>query len=156
MLNRRRFFELANAELNRARRTEHEASLLAIDIDKFKRINDNYGHAAGDQVLVDLAARWAAALREYDILGRLGGEEFVVYLPDTDRVAAGVIAERLRYLTQVAPIFYERTRIEVTTSIGIAEFRDDCQSLEQLIADADKALYEAKNSGRNRVCLKAA
>ena len=155
-LSRHRFFELASAEISRMRRRGTAASLLAIDIDNFKQINDRYGHAAGDRVLIDLVSRWGGALREYDLLGRLGGEEFVVFLPETDRRLARIIAERLRCMTAAEPVEFDDVVIDVTTSIGIALCGPETESPERAVADADKALYEAKNSGRNRVCLDAA
>ena len=156
VLNRGRFFDLVSAEINRVQRNNGSACILAIDIDKFKRINDNYGHAAGDKVLKELSSRWTETLRDYDFIGRLGGEEFVIYLPDTDLEAADIIAERLRSVTSMKPVYFRENAISVTISIGIAIFSQNLASLEKMISAADTALYAAKNTGRNRVCQAAA
>lgn len=152
--SRRAFFELAERELLRARRTGRELSLLMLDVDHFKRINDERGHAVGDQVLVDLVARAATVIRAEDCFARIGGEEFVVLLPETDRPSALVVAERLR-TTMQQPAATEtakgRPAIPVyTISIGIAILRG-FESPHELMRRADAGLYAAKAMGRNRV-----
>ena len=122
-----------------------------IDIDIFKNINDSYGHHTGDQVIRDVAKRLAGSLREVDILGRFGGDEFNVLLPETDLFTASIVAERLRVSVQDAPILIETVPIKVTISIGVAKAAADMPNLDTLIGRADKALYLAKQRGRNRV-----
>lgn len=153
--SRRAFFEMAERELARARRTGHKLSLLVLDVDNFKAINDTSGHAAGDQVLVDIVLRAAAAIRSTDYFARIGGEEFAVLLPDTDRACALVVAERLRATLERMTSTDrsgagERRTAAYTVSIGLAVLRD-AESFHALMQRADAALYEAKASGRNLV-----
>jgi len=151
--NRRHFFELAHAEIERARRYHHPLSVIMIDVDEFKRINDTHGHLAGDQVLRAMAARCKAELRTVDVLGRYGGEELVVLLPETDMTGAVEAAERLRAAIASEPIVVDGSAISVTASFGVASWSADQDTrLEDVLDRADRALYEAKRSGRNRVC----
>ncbi|MBI3444616.1 MAG: GGDEF domain-containing protein [Magnetospirillum sp.] len=150
--NRRHFDHLAGLELDHARRMGRSFSLLALDIDHFKRINDTWGHAAGDEALKSFVAACRVALREYDILGRVGGEEFAVALPHTGLDGARVIAERLR--RQVEEMVVRPAKgdlFDLTVSIGISTNRDTDVSIASLLERADTALYRAKNGGRNRV-----
>jgi len=147
--NRRHFFALARGEVERSRRYKYPLSLIMFDIDHFKRVNDTYGHAKGDVVLQTIAQRCRQQLRETDIFGRYGGEEFVVLLPLTDIESARRVAERLR---QEAIAAGEETGVAgVTISLGLTTLDHDCSDPESLLDRADKALYAAKEAGRNRV-----
>jgi diguanylate cyclase (GGDEF)-like protein/PAS domain S-box-containing protein len=151
--NRRHFLELAEAEINRALRYRSSLSVLMIDVDFFKDVNDTHGHAAGDQVLCRLTDVCRAGLRETDPVGRIGGEEFAVLLPETDLVGAQDVAERLR--ASVAATAVSRADgpdLRFTVSIGVASFQQSDGSLDGLLRAADDGLYMAKRGGRNRVC----
>jgi diguanylate cyclase (GGDEF)-like protein len=151
--NRRFFTECANHELIRARRYQSPFSLLMIDIDFFKKINDSYGHQAGDAVLQIIAHICQKTVRNVDIVGRLGGEEFAIFLPEAGRAQALDAAERLRL--QIAEIEIEQKSgkaIRVTVSIGVVAVENTEASLAELLERADQALYAAKSTGRNRVC----
>jgi diguanylate cyclase (GGDEF)-like protein len=124
-----------------------------IDIDHFKEINDTYSHATGDQVLVELTRRWRESLREVDLLGRIGGDEFTILLPETELDAATLVAGRLLEEISQKPFSTESGDINVTVSIGIAGVGKEITDLQELLARADNALYNAKKSGRNRVIL---
>jgi diguanylate cyclase (GGDEF)-like protein/PAS domain S-box-containing protein len=149
--NRQHFFSLAKRELTRARRNRQPLAAFMLDVDYFKRINDTYGHAGGDAALRTLAARIAECVRNTDIYGRLGGEEFAVLLPDTDQAMAVMVAERLRKCVSEHPVDIgnEATR-QMTVSIGVAVFREG-DDLDHLLLRADEALYAAKNGGRDQV-----
>ena len=150
--NRRRFMQIAELELARAVRYDNALSFLMIDIDFFKRINDTYGHQFGDQVLVKLAEICSQVLREIDIIGRYGGEEFVVMLPQTGMEAACASADRLRSVIAEAAIPLERgLPVHFTVSIGVSSLSGKDDNLDWLLNQADEALYAAKNAGRNRV-----
>ncbi len=150
--NRRHFIELAERELKRSQRYGTPFSVVLFDADHFKRVNDTYGHDIGDQVLKTIAAASATMLRELDILGRFGGEEFTVALPQTDITGAQLLAERLRLLIGNTPIQAADGRdISITISLGIAEATATTSCLDELLKHADIALYRAKNNGRNRV-----
>ena len=127
-----------------ARRHERPLTIAIVDIDHFKSVNDTHGHAAGDRVLAAVAGSLREQLRAEDQLGRLGGEEFLVLLPDTDSAAAGHVAEKLRAEVAAAP-----TPVPVTVSIGVAGW--DGETPEDLLHRADEALYAAKQAGRDRV-----
>ncbi|MGB0127971.1 MAG: CHASE domain-containing protein [Rhodocyclaceae bacterium] len=151
--NRRHFLELAEAEINRAVRYGSALSVLMIDIDFFKAVNDTYGHAAGDQVLCRLTDICRAGLRETDPIGRMGGEEFAVLLPETDLAGAYDVAERLRGAIAATSVNQaEGLALRFTVSIGVASFVDRDASVGGLLRAADDALYMAKRGGRNRVC----
>ncbi|ABU56864.1 diguanylate cyclase [Roseiflexus castenholzii DSM 13941] len=150
--NRRSFFENARREFLRSQRTLRPLAVLMFDIDHFKSVNDTYGHAVGDQALRDLAERCRNQLRGIDIIGRYGGEEFAVALPDTDIDAAEHIAERLRTAVENTPFATAQGSISLTISIGVAVCHpDDQTTLDAIIDRADRALYLAKRSGRNSV-----
>jgi two-component system, cell cycle response regulator len=156
--NRRYFVRYLGAELKRARRFGTELSLLAIDVDHFKQINDKYGHAAGDAVLQKLVKRIQKSLpRDYDWCARLGGEEFAVVLPQTDLAGAAVVAERLRKAVEELPIHLSRGVRSITVSIGVSGLQAmptrDVTTADLLLADADRYLYKSKEGGRNRVSL---
>ena len=149
--NGRHFFEIGLDEINRARRNNHPMSLIMFDIDHFKRVNDRFGHAAGDKVLSKIAEICQNNLRSVDIIGRLGGEEFAVILPNTLSKYAFGVAEHLR--TQIETCFVEffENQINVTASFGISELREQDEKISEPIMRADEALYKAKAGGRNRV-----
>jgi diguanylate cyclase (GGDEF)-like protein len=149
--NRRSFFEMAGHEFERARRYGRPLSALMLDIDHFKRVNDTYGHAVGDQVLRALARRCREHLREIDLLGRYGGEEFAVLLPESDANSARNAAERLRRCVAEAPMDTTRGPLAITISLGAAALTEACPDLAALLDRADAALYAAKKAGRNRV-----
>jgi diguanylate cyclase (GGDEF)-like protein len=149
--NRQHFLELAELELQRARRYRHPLSAVMLDIDYFKQTNDTYGHAVGDQVLQTVAARCRQNLRDIDLLGRYGGDEFVVLLPENDSNGARIVAERLRRCAAETPVDTDRGPLNVTISLGVAALADDGPDLATLLNEADAALYRAKNAGRNRV-----
>lgn len=146
----------ADAEIARATRTDDPLALLLIDIDHFKRVNDVYGHLTGDEVLVSVADVMTQQLREYDVVGRFGGEEFVVLLPGADTLEACRVAERLRSRVRRMSVPADEAAVAVTISVGVAMFRTHGHDLIELMASADLALYRAKESGRDRVCLPAA
>jgi diguanylate cyclase (GGDEF)-like protein/PAS domain S-box-containing protein len=150
--NRRHFYELAERELSRAKRHGEPLSVLMLDVDHFKLFNDNYGHHAGDMVLQKLSGVCVHILREIDIMGRIGGEEFAILLPETDGAQAWETAERLRLGILGAPVQLELdATIFFTVSIGVASFAAADSSVEDLLRRADAALYAAKKAGRNRV-----
>ena len=143
---RRHMNEACLLELERSRRYGHVMSLLIMDLDHFKNINDSYGHQCGDRALVEFAARIHTLLRRSDLLGRFGGEEFLLLLPETSLEAALPIAERIRAMIDQAT-----TDPHYTVSIGVTTNRPDHDTLDTLLARADSALYQAKALGRNRV-----
>jgi diguanylate cyclase (GGDEF)-like protein len=160
LLNAATWQREASIELSRATRTRTPLAVAMIDIDHFKQVNDTYGHLAGDAVLATLSATLRALLREYDIIGRFGGEEFAILLPQTDMVKAEQITERLR--AKLAEITVTtgtgaggEAPLQVTVSIGVATLQAARRDLDELIAAADAALYRAKAQGRNQVCLSA-
>jgi len=151
--NRRDFYEQAEREISRHRRFQQPLSLLMIDIDHFKAINDRHGHAAGDEVLRQLAAQCRSTLRETDITARIGGEEFAVLMPQTGEDTAAEAAERLRHQLATHPALGpDGTAIAFTVSIGLTHFHERDADIADLLRRADTALYEAKETGRNRVC----
>ena len=148
---RRHFMQRFDDEYRRASRYGHQLSLLMLDIDHFKRFNDTYGHQAGDKVLVEAAKLYKRMVRSTDIVGRYGGEEFCILLPETYTKGAIAIAERLRQEMSNMTIMYKDAELKVTTSIGIATFPRDAKEPQDLIRKADIALYRSKEEGRNRV-----
>lgn len=155
VLNRSRFFELAEAEIARWRRFEQPVSALMVDIDRFKSINDSHGHAGGDEVLREVGRFFSSGLRSIDIVGRLGGEEFAILLPSIEPEGARSIAELLRAgVSTLRPTVGEET-VPVTISIGCAGLGGDIDTIDKLLKRADEALYEAKRTGRNRVVARA-
>ncbi len=146
----RHFYNLLENEINRARRYKHKLSLLMIDIDNFKKINDKYGHLAGDRILQEIASNIEQTIRQIDIPARYGGEEFAIILPETTCGAARVIAERLRKkIEDLSVVLDDGTILNVTISVGIAEFMIHAQNVKDLINCADIAMYKSKNDGRN-------
>ncbi len=153
VFNRRRFQEELDREFQRARRYSRPLSLILLDVDHFKRINDTYGHVSGDTVLRALAHGLESLLRPEQLLARVGGEEFVVLCPETARDGAGVLAERLRTACEALEVSSRGCRIGMTCSFGVAELEVAMLSSEELYAAADHALYMAKSAGRNRVVV---
>ena len=152
LFNRRHFAAEATAELARAHRTHSPSSILIADIDFFKKVNDQYGHPAGDQVLKEVANVLASNVRATDVVARLGGEEFIVLMPHTTRDGAMALAEKLRSSMDKHPMQVEAQTLAVTVSVGVSELAADQDgSFEDLYIAADTALYAAKSHGRNRV-----
>ena len=153
-LNLRSFYEMAERQLNLVRRHAEHLSILVLDADHFKRINDVYGHAGGDAVLRSLVTDIQPLLRREDALFRVGGEEFYALLPRTELEKALDVAERLRAMVEHMVVGHSGRQIRLTVSIGAAEIKHD-ETIQQCLHRADKALYEAKGRGRNRVMLEA-
>lgn len=155
LLNRRQLMSLLDAELKRARRYQSSVALVMIDLDYFKKINDERGHLTGDRVLIAVSAAMDHAVRDTDVVARYGGEEFVLLLPNTDRDGARELAERCRELIASTRVADERGLVTVTASLGIAAFPADTAdpTPDDLLAAADAALYRAKEAGRNQVVL---
>lgn len=152
LFNRRHFIKLANQELQRATRFNHPLSILVVDIDHFKRVNDTHGHHCGDNVLKKFAGVCRLAFREIDVIGRMGGEEFAILLPETSRAQACEAAERLRARIAATEVLLDQGQaIQFTVSIGVASLNSTDDTLDVLLSHADNALYEAKNAGRNQV-----
>jgi diguanylate cyclase (GGDEF)-like protein/PAS domain S-box-containing protein len=150
--NRRSFINSVKLELSRKERLKIPASLLILDMDFFKRINDTHGHQAGDKVLKHVADLVTSQLRPYDIFGRIGGEEFAIYLADTEKVKAYLIADRLRIGLYNSPVNIGSINVSVSVSIGLCVNTTEA-SFDDMYEQADIALYQAKKLGRNRVCL---
>ncbi len=151
--NRRSLFELGRVEFARAQRMKRPFCCMMLDLDHFKGINDAYGHMVGDQVLREFARRCSESVREIDLIGRYGGEELIILLPETDRPTSMNVAERLRKTVAAPPIKVFDKEIYVTVSIGVATQDENTTDLETLIARADQAMYIAKHKGRNRVAM---
>jgi diguanylate cyclase (GGDEF)-like protein/PAS domain S-box-containing protein len=161
-LNRRGFVEMARRELERFQRYGRPLSLILLDIDRFKEINDTYGHLAGDDVLRFVATRCEQNLRQVDLLGRIGGDEFVILLPETDQETAVGVAERIRHAIHAGTFYggegfekvlFSRPPPNLSVSLGVAQALTTGAGLEELIAQADAALYDAKKNGSNRVVV---
>lgn len=156
LANRRAFFQQADAAFAIASRYERPLALLMLDLDHFKHVNDSHGHAAGDAVLVHVANCLRRSVRHADLPARLGGEEFVVMLPETTLAEALETAERIRKtIEQEPPAEFEGRAIAVTASLGVAMMRSDSKGIEAILNEADMALYEAKEAGRNQVATAA-
>ena len=157
LANRRLFNFLIDREINRSRRYGRPVSLLMMDIDFFKRINDTWGHPAGDIVLRDLGALVRQSVRKLDVPVRYGGEEFAIILPETTLEEAVNLAERFRIMVERTVFSNGRERLPVTISIGIASIGNNSTaetiSQEEFLQIADGALYQAKQSGRNRIAV---
>lgn len=151
LLNRRRMGELLQAELSRVSRYGRGSSLLMLDLDRFKLVNDAFGHAAGDAALCHVAGICASTLRASDHMARWGGEEFLALLPETGLAGANHLAERLRREVAARPASHDGSTIPLTVSIGMAEISPADRTVDAIIARADDALYAAKRAGRNLV-----
>jgi two-component system cell cycle response regulator len=149
--NKRYLLEFLEREMARCARHERTMSLVLLDIDHFKQVNDQFGHLAGDAVLRDLAALLKARMRKEECLARYGGEEFALVLPETNRENAMLLAGRLRRLTQMHRFLFEGKRLPVTFSAGVAELRPGPLTALEFLKLADERLYEAKHKGRNQV-----
>ncbi len=154
ILNRRGLYTLGKVEFARSVRLERPFSVIMLDLDHFKKINDKHGHVIGDRVLQEIAARCTSCIRETDFIGRYGGEEIVILLPETGSKLSSEVAERLRLLIDDEPIEIKAgLKINISASFGVASRDENTGDLEKLIACADEAMYSAKSKGRNRVVL---
>jgi diguanylate cyclase (GGDEF)-like protein len=147
--NRVAFLEIFKQELNRAKRADANTGLLLLDLDHFKRINDGYGHLAGDAVLREMALRFKQNVRSYDVIGRFGGEEFLLALPGCDRAQLRKRAEAIRKAISDEPVRVDKIEIPVTVSVGATVASKGAKSVLSVLGVADRALYEAKDAGRN-------
>ena len=155
MRNRRAFYELGELAMAQAKRYDDPIAVISLDIDHFKKVNDTWGHATGDETLRLVALIIQRTIRTSDIAGRVGGEEFAIVLPRATPEQALAMAERLRAAMEKAPLYHDRGEIHFTSSFGVAVRDAENDTLDRLLAEADKALYEAKEGGRNRVvCAK--
>lgn len=149
--NRRHFMEVAQREWERARRYGNDAALLLVDADHFRRVNDRHGHLCGDELLRRIALSALGSLRHPDLLARSGGEELVVFLPQTDPLGALDVAERIRLRVQSLRLVWQGLEVGTTVSIGVAPLRPEQDSLDAMLQEADAALCAAKADGRNCV-----
>jgi len=154
LLNRRALYEAAHHECTRAQRENKPLSLMILDIDHFKDVNDMHGHIVGDQALAHIAKVLQKCKRSYDLVGRWGGEEFLLVLPGTDLREAGIVADRLRMEIQADPIHLPNdSYLSLNASFGVARVdTSNCLEFDKYIQHADRALYHAKQGGRNQVC----
>jgi len=152
VFNRRYYLERFKEEIERSRKFNYKFSCLMIDIDYFKGFNDRYGHIVGDAILRELSRTIQETIRQIDLIGRYGGEEFSIILSETDKDAAQFAAERIRLAVQNKHIRVYDEELKITVSIGISTYPYDGKEIERLIDNADSALYLAKFTGRNRVC----
>jgi diguanylate cyclase (GGDEF)-like protein len=152
LVNKGGFAEALRREVASARRHRHPLALALLDLDHFKRVNDGFGHLAGDQVLRELAALVRPLVRADQLFARIGGEELALLLPGVPLAKAGLFAEKVRGLVEGHPFRFEGARLPVTVSVGVAELADDDPAPEALVGRADARLYQAKDGGRNRVC----
>jgi diguanylate cyclase (GGDEF)-like protein len=150
--NRRAFNDAIGPMWSSALRSQRHVSIIMLDIDKFKDINDSFGHAIGDVILIETAKVLREECRDADVLARWGGEEFILFLPETDTANAVALAERLRRTIAAIRVDVGEREIVFTASFGVAERSADSSDLQALISSADRLLYEAKAGGRNRVC----
>jgi diguanylate cyclase (GGDEF)-like protein len=152
--NKKFFLDRLDTEFAFAKRHRSLLSLVMFDVDHFKRVNDTYGHLAGDAVLVQLSGITQGMVRTEDVLARYGGEEFAVICRGTPLLNAGILGERVRTAVEGSAFEYQQQRLPVTISVGVAALPEsEATSPQELIGHADSALYEAKKSGRNRVCI---
>ncbi len=152
VFSRRHLLERFEEELKRSRKFKHNFSFLMVDIDKFKSFNDKYGHLVGDAILREVSRSVKDNVRQIDFVGRYGGEELSIVLPETDKAQAMLAAQRIRRAIELRMIKVYDEELKVTVSVGISTFPDDADSSNLLVEAADKALYLAKKEGRNRVC----
>ncbi|WP_373479118.1 diguanylate cyclase [Geminocystis sp.] len=149
--NRRNFLALAQREFHLAKRQKRVFSLLILDIDYFKRINDTYGHPVGDYVIIYVAKECVKCLRKEDLCARWGGEEFIIFLSETNLKEALIVANRIRRNIENQNIVVESYKINVTVSVGVCAYGDEAESIDYIISCADKALLKAKKNGKNQV-----
>ena len=154
LFNRRHFEERLSAETQKAFEGRSNLSVIMVDIDHFKKVNDTFGHDGGDKILREIASLWKNSVRQHDTVARYGGEEFVLLLPGVPLDSTNMVAERIRRLVEDTLFDMGPTQIHVTISLGISNFPiHRVKSKEELVKMADLALYEAKKGGRNRVCI---
>jgi len=151
LYNRRYFFERGWNEYVRARRYQHHLAVIMLDLDFFKQINDKYGHACGDMVLMRVAKLFSQTLRDVDLVARFGGEEFIILIPETDKAGVDFVAQRIRQEIYDTPMEHNGKNFNISASLGIALVEDVVGDFETMINQADIALYYAKENGRNRV-----
>ncbi len=153
LLNRRAFYEKGDDEVIRSKRYSRTLSLIVLDLDHFKMVNDNHGHVAGDEALIMTAKIILQETRDTDVAGRLGGEEFGICLPETSLKKAAHIAERLRIRISDCAVYSNGKEVKFTTSAGVSGYDENSNSFSDIMDKADKALYIAKNEGRNKVVV---
>lgn len=153
IFNRRAFNLLASKSVALSKRHNRPMAIVIVDIDLFKKINDTYGHAAGDMTIRHAAEMLLKNCRKSDVVARIGGEEFAVLLPDTDKDGAAFVAEKMRQQIQECEVRFEDQRINYTVSAGVAELENEHRGIEQALQAADEALYRSKHSGRNQVTV---
>ncbi|OLP17955.1 hypothetical protein BST81_12950 [Leptolyngbya sp. 'hensonii'] len=151
--NRRHFYALGEQEIRRSCRYGTSFSLLLIDLDHFKQINDTYGHGLGDEVLKATISAITHKLRKIDLVGRLGGDEFAIILPETSAAGGMAVAERLCHAITAVSLEHQSQSIKLSVSIGLTTYQIGDEKLEMILERADRALYEAKRQGRNRVAM---
>jgi two-component system cell cycle response regulator len=154
LFNRRHFEERLSAETQKAFESRSNLSVIMVDIDHFKKVNDTFGHDGGDKILREIASLLKNSVRQHDTVARYGGEEFVLLLPGAPLDPTNMVAERIRRSVENTPFDMGQTQIHITISLGISNFPTHrMKSKEELVKMADLALYDAKKGGRNRVCI---
>lgn len=153
LYNRRYVFDIFRDEFKKYQRYSDPFSVMLIDADHFKQINDQYGHCGGDAALKAIADACNRSVRETDVVGRFGGEEFIILLPHTRATDAAIVAERIRHTMLESDIYWQGQRLDVKLSLGVAEAGLHADGCDELIAAADRALYAAKTGGRNRTVI---
>jgi diguanylate cyclase (GGDEF)-like protein len=152
--NRRAFFENGAQNWAMSKRYKTDLSIIVADLDHFKKVNDSFGHHAGDEALIHVAQILTRMTRIEDTVARIGGEEFAILLPDTNRLGSAVLAERIRAAVETERLDVDKQVLSLTISMGLASYAvDKAESLEQLLSIADRRLYLAKEKGRNRICV---
>ncbi|GMQ92106.1 MAG: diguanylate cyclase [Gammaproteobacteria bacterium] len=152
--NRRAFFEAGKEHLSRCIRYKTDLSIILLDIDHFKKVNDTYGHQSGDDILLGFSDLLTRMTRLGDTVARIGGEEFTILLPDTNRLGTAVMAERIRIKIEEMEFITSGQFVKITTSIGISAYQSETvDTIDELLQIADKRLYLAKDTGRNRICV---
>jgi len=151
--NRRAFYQISETESQKLSRYDKDFSVIMLDIDNFKKINDTYGHHTGDKLLELVANSIKENIRECDYIFRLGGDEFVIFLPETHGEYAYQLAQRIRTNISKLDLNHDNNKTPISCSIGISSYRKDDQDLDAVVRRADAALYEVKNSGKNGVRL---
>lgn len=151
--NRKHWEECLDKEFSRSKRYGHDLSLIMLDLDNFKKLNDTYGHQCGDAVLQEAAQKVQTFLRLSDFFGRYGGEEFAIILPETNLEGAQEVAERIRAGVELHIVSYQDKKIPISISVGVSRVDENDKRYEDLIRKADEAMYKAKVAGRNRVCV---